>query len=84
MRTGVPCNENRLYPVRISTQGKTCSGTVLALYGIAVYITPAVAKIVREKNCEGMGLNDFNPGKKNCGDWVELGWKWQCYLVGKS
>ena len=36
MRTGVPCNENRFFPVRISTQGKTCSGPVLALYGIAV------------------------------------------------
>ena len=36
MRTGVPCNENRFFPVRISTQGKPCSGPVLALYGIAV------------------------------------------------
>ena len=26
MRTGVPCNENRFFPVRISTQGKPCSG----------------------------------------------------------
>ena len=36
MRTGVPCNENRFFPVRKSTQGKPCSGPVLALYGIAV------------------------------------------------
>ena len=27
-RTGVPCNENRFFPVRISTQGKPCSGPV--------------------------------------------------------
>ena len=32
MRTGVPCNENRFFPVRISTQGKSCSGPVLALF----------------------------------------------------
>ena len=37
MRTGVPFNENRFFPVRISTQGKPCSGPVLALYGIAVW-----------------------------------------------
>ena len=37
MRRGVPCNENRFFPVRITTQGKPCSGTVLALYGIAVH-----------------------------------------------
>ena len=37
MRTGVPCNENRFSPVRISTQGKTCSGLVLALYGIGAF-----------------------------------------------
>ena len=36
MRTGLPCNENRFFPVRQSTQGKPCSGPVLALYGIAV------------------------------------------------
>ena len=36
MRTGVPFNENKFCPVRISTQGKPCSGPVLALYGIAV------------------------------------------------
>ena len=36
MRTGVPCNENRFFPVRISTQGKACSGPVLTLYRIAV------------------------------------------------
>ena len=39
MRTGVPCNENRFYPVRISTQGKLCSAPVLVLYGIAVSLT---------------------------------------------
>ena len=38
MRTGVPRNENWFFPVRISTQGKPCSGSVLALYGIAVKI----------------------------------------------
>jgi hypothetical protein len=37
MRTGFPCNENRVFPVRKSTQGKPCSGPVLALSGIAVY-----------------------------------------------
>ena len=29
-------NENRFFPVRKSSQGKPCSGPVLALYGIAV------------------------------------------------
>jgi hypothetical protein len=33
---GVPCNENRFFPVRITTQGKPCSGPVLALYGVVV------------------------------------------------
>ena len=37
MRRGVPCNENRFFPVRITTQGKPCSGPVMALYGIAVH-----------------------------------------------
>ena len=36
MRTGVPCNENRFFPVWKTSQGKPCSGPVLALYGIAV------------------------------------------------
>ena len=36
MTTGVPSNENRFFPLRISTQGKPCSGPVLTLYGIAV------------------------------------------------
>ena len=36
MRKGVPCNENRFFPVRISKQGKPCSGPVLALYRVAV------------------------------------------------
>ena len=35
MRTGVPCNENRFFPVWKTSQGKPCSGPVLALYGIA-------------------------------------------------
>ena len=39
MRTGVPCNENKFFPVRISTQGKPCSGPVLTLYGIAVCVS---------------------------------------------
>ena len=28
MRTGDPCNENRFFPVRITIQGKPCSGPV--------------------------------------------------------
>ena len=32
-----PCNENRVFPVYFFSQGKPCSGPVLALYGIAVY-----------------------------------------------
>ena len=32
MRRGVSCNENRFFPVRITTQGKPCSGHVLALH----------------------------------------------------
>ena len=36
MRTGVPCNENRFFPVCKTSQGKPCSGPVLALYRIAV------------------------------------------------
>ena len=31
MRTGVPCNENRFFPVWKTSQGKPCSGPVLAL-----------------------------------------------------
>ena len=37
MRIGVPCNENRFFPVWKTSQGKPCSGPVLALYRIAVY-----------------------------------------------
>ena len=37
MRTGVPCNKNRFFPVWKTSQGKPCSGPVLALYRIAVY-----------------------------------------------
>ena len=36
MITGVPCNENRFLPLRISTQGKPCSGPFMAMYRIAV------------------------------------------------
>ena len=36
MRTGVPSNEKRFFPVWKTSQGKPCSGPVLALYGIAV------------------------------------------------
>ena len=32
LRTRVPCNENRFFPLRISTQGKPCSGPALALF----------------------------------------------------
>ena len=38
MRTGVPCNENRFFPVWKTSQGKPCSGPVLALYRIAVWV----------------------------------------------
>ena len=37
MRTGVPCNETRVFLVWKTSQGKPCSGPVLALYGIAVF-----------------------------------------------
>ena len=33
-----PCIHYRDFPVRITTQGNPCSGPVLALYGIAVYL----------------------------------------------
>ena len=33
-----PCNENRVFLVQFFSQGKPCSGPVLALYGIAVFI----------------------------------------------
>ena len=36
MRTGVPCNEIGVFPVWKTSQGKPCSGPVLALYRIAV------------------------------------------------
>ena len=42
MRTGVPCNQNRFFPVWKTSQGKPCSGPVLALYGIAVQCLPYV------------------------------------------
>ena len=38
MRTGVLCNENRFFPVWKTSQGKPCSGPVLALYRIAVLL----------------------------------------------
>jgi hypothetical protein len=34
----VPCNENRYFPVWKTSQGKPCSGPILALYRIAVYL----------------------------------------------
>jgi hypothetical protein len=37
IRTGVPCNENRFFPVWKTSQGKPCYGPVLALYRIAVH-----------------------------------------------
>ena len=37
--TGVPCNENRFFPVWKTSQGKPCSGPVLALYRIAVCLS---------------------------------------------
>ena len=57
MRRGAPCNVNRFFPVRITTQGKPCSGPVLALYEIAVptyyvlgsFLIFLYAKIVRTK-----------------------------------
>ena len=36
MRTGVPCDENRFFPVWTTSQGKPGSDPVLALYRIAV------------------------------------------------
>ena len=39
MRTGIPCNENRFFPVQKPSQGKPCSGPVLALYRIAVQLS---------------------------------------------
>ena len=36
--TGIPANVNRFFPVWESTQGKPCSGPVLALYVIAVHL----------------------------------------------
>ena len=47
MRTGVPCNENRFFPVWKTSQGKPCSGPVLALYGIAVWINRIFSKSAR-------------------------------------
>ena len=35
----IPCNENRVFPVNFFSQGKPCSGPVLALYGIAVWMS---------------------------------------------
>ena len=37
MKTGVPCNENRVFPLRIYYTGKPCSGPVLTLYEMAVW-----------------------------------------------
>ena len=34
MRPGVPCNENRFFPAWKTSQGKPCSGPVLALYSV--------------------------------------------------
>ena len=38
IRTRVPCNENRFFPVWKTLQGKPCSGPVLALYRITVLL----------------------------------------------
>ena len=48
MKRGVPCNENMFFPVRITTQGKPCSGPVLALYGIAVLLRPKICTIAQK------------------------------------
>ena len=40
MRTGVPCNESRFFPVWKTSHGKPCSGPVLALQRIAVFTGP--------------------------------------------
>ena len=45
MRTGFPCNKNRFFPVWKNSQGKPCSGPVLALYGIAVNTTAWILDI---------------------------------------
>ena len=39
MRTWVPCNQNRFFHAWKTSQGKICSGPVLALYRIAVLLT---------------------------------------------
>ena len=46
MRTRVPCNKNRLFPVWKTSQGKPCSGPVLALYGITVQSRLQITLIV--------------------------------------
>ena len=39
---GLPVMKTSFFPVRISTQGKPCSGPVLALYGIAAVPTSQI------------------------------------------
>ena len=55
MRTGVPSNENRIFPVWKTSLGKPCSGPVLALYRIAVYL-----KLMIWWNCHGITLECHN------------------------
>ena len=56
MRTGVPCNENRFFPVWKTSHGKPCSGSVLALYRIAVHIEVAMTTAAILNNPK-----DFSP-----------------------
>ena len=52
MRTGIPCYENRFFPVWKTTHRKPCSGPVLALYGIAVY--PQTRVYILYNVCQGL------------------------------
>ena len=78
MRTGVPCNENRFFPVWKTSQGKPCSGPVLALYGIAVRLVCNLLLFLSDKcnteidckdksdehNCDFMFFGEQNYAKE--------------------
>ena len=46
MRTGVPCNENRFYPVGIGSQGVPCE-----LYRVWVYSVGMIFKANQKSSC---------------------------------
>ena len=58
MRRGVPCNENRFFPVRITTQGKPCSGPCsgpeYTLHTVGMAIPRKISLLGESKN-QGMG-----------------------------